>query len=165
MSQSNRKKNWQINVVVDYYDLKKANSYRFNLLELLKQLASVYRLDYAISVDHQFSVDTDSDEQFSGKDIVDLVYFRSNENSRIEKKDFRATIDCIFRKVPSIFYEGVDVFPQLYKVLKDFPFPTDFYRPLNYPYIEHYEDSQKTTLIYLDAVEKALGEEQDFSLN
>lgn len=165
MKQSNRKKNWQINVVVDYYDLKKANSYRFNLLELLKQLASVYRLDYAISVDYQFSVDTDSDEQFSGKDIVDLVYFRSNENSRIEKKDFRATIDCIFRKVPSIFYEGVDVGTQLYKVLKDFPFPTDYYRPLNYPWVEHYEGSQMTTLVYLEAVEKVIEEEQNFSLN
>ena len=40
MRQSNRKKNWQINVVVDYYDLKKANSYRFNLLELKIQLVN-----------------------------------------------------------------------------------------------------------------------------
>ena len=165
MKQSNRMKNWQINILVDYYDLNKANSYRFNILELLKRLASIYRLDYSISVDHQFSCEFDSDEQFVGKDIVDLVYFRSNENSRIEKKDFRDTIDCIFRKVPSMFYEGVDVGAQLYKALKDYPFPADFYRPLNYPYIEHYEGSQKTTLIYLDAVEEALGEEQDFSLN
>ncbi len=165
MTKSNKKKNWQINVLVYYHDLDIANSYRFNILELLKQLASVYRLDYSISVDHQFAYDFDLEEQFVGKDIVDLVYFRSNENSRIEKKDFRATIDCIFRKVPSILFEGVDVGTQLYKVLKDYPFPTDFYRPLNYPWVEHYEDSQKTTLVYLDAVEKALGEEQDFSLN
>ena len=165
MKESKRKKNWQINVVIDYYDLEKANSYRFNILELLKQLASVYRLDYAISIDYQFSVDADLAEQFSGKDIVDIVYFRSNENSRIEKKDFRTTIDCIFRKVPSIFHEGVDVWTQQYKALKNFPFPTDYYRPLNYPWVEHYEDSQKTILVYSDALMERIEDEQNFSLN
>ena len=126
MKKSNRIKRWQLNVIVDYFEQTNANSYRFNILELLKHLASIYSLDYAISVEHQFSSSTDSTEQSDDKYIFDLVYLRSNENSRIERKELRATIDCMFRRVPSQFFEGVDVGTQLYKALKDFPFPTDF---------------------------------------
>ena len=165
MKKSNRIKRWQLNVFVDYYGQKTVTSYRFTILELLKHLASIYRLDYAISVDHQFSFGSDSSEQLDDKDIIDLIYFRSNEYTRIERKDFRETIDSTFRKVPSMFYEGVDVGTQLYKALKDFPFPNDFYRPLDYPWIEHHKDSQKKLLIYADEVLKVIEEEQDYSKN
>ncbi|MEZ5106814.1 MAG: hypothetical protein R2757_20080 [Draconibacterium sp.] len=162
---SNRKKRWQLNVFVCYYGQENAKSYRFNILELLKHLASIYRLDYSITVDHQTSSDTDSSGQSDDTCIYDLIYFRSNENSRLEKKYFRETIDCTFRKVPSAFFEGVDIWTQLYKDLKNFPFPTDFYRPLNYPWIEHHTDSQKKLLIYADAYLTVIEEEQDYTLN
>ncbi len=162
---SNRIKRWQLNVFVDYYRQENVNSYRFNILELLKHLASIYKLDYAISVDHPFPFDDNLSNQLVNKDIIDLIYFRSNKNTRIERKEFRKAIDSMFRKVPSIFYEGVDIGTQLYKVLKEFPFPTDFYRPLNYPWIEHHKDSQITLLIYADEVQKVIEEEQDYNLN
>jgi hypothetical protein len=165
MKKSNRIKRWQLNVIVEYFAQTNANSYRFNILELLKHLASIYRLDYAISVEHQYSSNPDSYKQPDEKYIFDLVYFRSNENSRIEKKELRTTIDCMFRTVPSLFSEGVDVGTQLYKALKDFPFPTDFYRPLNYPWIEHHKGHQKKLLIYTDEVLKMIELEQDFPQN
>lgn len=165
MKKSNQTKRWQLNIVVDYYEPENSKLYRFNILELLKHLASIYKLDYAISVDHQFSNEENSSEQSDKKYIGDLIYFRSNEYTRIERKDLRETIDCMFRKVPSSFYEGVDVGTQLYKALKEFPFPTDFFRPLNYPWIEHHKDSKKKLLIYADEVLKVIEDEQNYPLN
>lgn len=162
---SNRIKRWQLNMVVDYYGEETAKLYRFNILELLKHIAAIYRLDYAISVNHEFSGDNDSTEQSDDKFFGDLIYFRSNEYTRIERKDLRQTIDSMFCKVPSVFYEGVDVFTQLYKALKDFPFPANFYRPLNYPWIEHHKSSEKKLLIYADEVLKVIEDEQNFPMN
>lgn len=165
MKKSNRIKRWRLNVGIDYCSTEKANSYRFNILELMKHLASIYGLDYALSVDHHISDDAGSVEQPGHKYIVDLVYFRSNEYTRIQKKDFRASIDCMFRKVPSTYFEGVEVWPQLYKALNDFPFPQEFYRPLNYPFVEHHQGCQKTLYIYADQLMKAIETEQDFPSN
>jgi len=165
MKKQNRKKRWQLNVILEYYGQMNANSYRFNILELLKHLASIYRLDYAISVEHLFSTDIELSGQSDDKFIYDLIYFRSNENSRIEKKELRDAIDCLFRRVPSPFFEGVAVMTQRYKVLKEYPFPTDFYRPLNYPWIEHHSDSQKKLLINANEVMKVIEDEQKYPLN
>jgi hypothetical protein len=165
MKKSNRIKRWQLNIFVCYYGQKNASSYRFNILEFLKHLASIHRLDYAISVDYKFSSDTDSSRQSGDTNIYDLIHLRSNDSSSLERKDFRAIIDCTFRKLPSPFYGGVEVWTQLYKDLKKFPFPTDFYRPLIYPYIEHHKASHKKLLVYTDRVLEMIEEEQDYSLN
>ncbi|MCT4646860.1 MAG: hypothetical protein N4A74_17860 [Carboxylicivirga sp.] len=162
---ANKIKPWRLNVFVDYYDQQTANSYRFNTLELFKHLASIYKIDYSISIEHQFSIDNDSSEKTENKIICDLIYFRSNKYSRIERKDLRAAIDNMFKTVPSPFIEGVDIDTQLYKMLKKFPFPTDFYRPLNYPWIEHHSNSKKKLLIYHDEVMKVIENEQDFTQN
>jgi len=165
MRKSNRIKHWQLNIIVYYNTPETTKLNRYNIVELLKHLASIYRLDYAISVEHHFSDVDNSSEESADKFIYDLIYFRSNEYTRIERKVLRRVIDCTFREVPSEFYEGVEVGTQLYRALKDFPFPTDFYRPLNYPWIEHHKDSQKKLLIYSDVILTEIEDEQDYSLN
>lgn len=165
MTKSNRIKHWQLNTIICYYEQEAADLYRFNLLELLKHLASIYKLDYAIRVDHQFSCEADSSEQPDHKSIFDLVYLRSNQYTRIQKKDFRETIDCMFRTVPSPFFEEVEVSTQDYKLLKAFPFPAEFYRPLAYPFAEHHIGSHKKLLIYADDALEAIEKEQDPGLN
>ena len=152
--------------MVTYYDGQlSANCYRPDILELLRHLASIYKLDYAISEAHQFSFESDLTGQDIDTSIVDLAYFRSNDYSRIDKKEFRSTIDCMFRKVPSPFFEGVDVCTQLYKALSEYPFPNQFYRPLNYPYVEFHEGDQKTLYIFADEVMKVIEKEQNYLLN
>lgn len=152
------KKIWRINVFVIYYQEQCVQLYRFNILEVLKNLASIYRLDYAIDVNYHPSTD-DSDS------TDDLIYFRSNSSTRIEKKEFYSIINGMFKNVPSVFYEGVEVGTQLYKSLNDFPFPSEYYRPLNYPWVEYHQESQKKTMVSTDAVMKIIEEEQDSALN
>lgn len=154
MKKTGKTKPWRLNVLINYDGQSCANDYRPYLLELLVHLALIYKLDYVISEEHQFSFESNSDEKYTGQDIIDLFYFRSNVNTRIERKDLRETIDCTFRKVPSVIYEGVDVGAQLYKALNQFPFPTEFYRPLDYPCIEYHKDDQTTLLVYSDALQK-----------
>ena len=165
MKKSNRIKRWRLNILVIYCDQMRANCYRFDILQVLKHLSSIYKLDYAISESHQFSSLPDSTEQSTDKSIADIVYFRSNENSRVDVKELRLVIGNMFRNVPSLFVEGVEICNQLYKVLPEYPFPKDFYRPLNYPYIEFHKGSQKTLYIYADEVMKVIEKEQDYPLN
>lgn len=165
MKKSNLIKRWRLNVLVNYYDPMSANCYRFDILQLLKHLSSIYRLDYAISESHQFPSLPNSPEQSADRSIADLVYFRSNENSRFDVKEFRSVIGSMFRRVPSQFVEGVEICTQLYKVLPEYPFPNDFYRPLDYPYVEFHKGSQKTLYIYVDEVMKVIEEEQNYPLN
>ncbi len=157
-----RIKRWRLNILVIYYDQKRANNYRFNILQLLKNLSSIYRLDYAISEAHQF---LNLNEQTNDDNIADLVYFRSNEYSRLEVKELRLVISNIFRRVPSPFEEGVEICTQLNKVLPAYPFPKDFYRPLVFPYIEYHKGSEKKLYIYANEVMNIIEEEQAFPLN
>jgi len=47
----------------------------------------------------------------------------------------------------------VDIFFQLQKILKEYPFPSEFVRPLNYPYSDVYEGGQKRLYIDPQALE------------
>lgn len=154
------KKIWRINVFVIYYREQYVNLYRFNLLEVFKNLASIYRLDYAFDIDY-FGQSSNNESEA----IDDLIYFKSNMNTRVEKKELHTIINCMFKNVPSAFWEGVEVGIQLYKSLKDFPFPSEFYRPLNYPWVEYYQGAQKKLMVSTDAVMKIIEEEQDSNLN
>ena len=165
MKKSNRIKHWRLNLLVTYFTQTSSNCYRFDILQLLKHLSSLYKLDYAISVDHQFSSDSDSSEQFTHKSITDLVYFRSNKNSLVDAKELRSIIGCMFHTKHSLFYGTVDIYTQLYKVLTQYPFPNEFYRPLDYPFVEFHRGSQITLYIFADEVMKVIEKEQDFHLN
>ncbi len=161
---SKRKTLWRINVVVSYFDVSCVKPYRGILIKLLKDLASIYKLDYSVADDYQDLV-SEEEESSEEKFIYDIIYFRSNKYTRIEKKEFQSVINCMFKSVPSVFFEGVEIDTQLYKFLKFYPFPTNFYRPLNYPWIEYYDGEQTKLLIHADEVLKIMEEEQHYPLN
>jgi len=165
MKKSNQIKKWRLNIFAIYFGDEMVNSYRFYILELLKNLASIYKLDYSISIDHKFPSVDNTLKDIDYKSTCDLIYIRSNEYSRIKRKEFRKAIDSVFCKVPSPFYGGVDIGTQLYKALKEYPFPKDFYRPLDYPWIERHEGSKKKLFVYADEVIKVIEREQDYLMN
>lgn len=158
-------KHWRLNVIVNYAEPQLVVRYRPQILDVLRDLASIYKLDYAISEQHKFVALPASTEEPDLPNIFDLVYFRSNEHSRIVVKNMRSVIDCMFGISPSPFSEEVEVSTQLYKVLPRFPFPLDFYRPLNYPYIEVHKGNQVTLYVYADEVMKLIESKQNYPLN
>lgn len=165
MKKSNRVKHWRLNVLVTYFDQISADRYRFDILQLIKHLSSIYKLDYAINEDHQFSPESDSSEQLAHKSITDFVYFRSNKDSLVDAKELRSIIGCMFHTKNSLFLGTVDICTQLYKVLPQYPFPIEFYRPLDYPFVEFHQGSQIIRYIFADEVMKVIEKEQDLRLN
>lgn len=165
MSKSTKPKTWRMNVVVDYFNSQNVKTNRYYILELLKNLASIYKLDYAISKNHLFPPVADYPE-FSPEQIhADIIYFRSNNYTRFDRKEFRTIIDTLFNKIPTEFEDGYEVFPQLYKNLNDFPFPSEFFRPLNYPWIEYYKGAEKKVMIISDVLMEVIDNEQNHLLN
>jgi hypothetical protein len=71
----------------------------------------------------------------------------------------------MFETTPSIFFEGVEVFPQLYKALTEYPFPSDFYRPSRYPYIEYYTGNQRILYMHANDAFTISDTEQKYPLN
>lgn len=112
---------FRLNVTVSYFEGTNINRYRKPILDIFKSFAWLYHLDYAISINHDFGLE-------SGE--ADLVYLRSTDKTEISKKELDKVIYDVFRYGPSLLWEGVDVCRQLYKALPDFPFPDEFYRPL-----------------------------------
>ncbi|HET6558030.1 MAG TPA: hypothetical protein VFG54_11995 [Prolixibacteraceae bacterium] len=165
MKKSNRINPWRLNLVVSYFDQYKVDHYRFDILQILKHLSSIYRLDYVISVELLFPSVTDLTEPYFHESTADLIYFRSNKNSVIGVKEFRKIIGDIFRTGAWSSYGGVDIFIQVYKALKQYPFPSNFYRPVEYPFIEFHQGSKITRYNFADEVIKVIEKEQDFQMN
>ena len=157
----NNSKHWRLNVVILYYEEQLVEIYRSFLLGMLRDLASIYRIDYAISEDHPFPSSHDLLPQAKHKSKADLIYFRSNENSRVDRKKLRSVVDCIFDKPVSPAFYRVEVFHQIYRVLPQYPFPKNYYRPLSYPFVEHYVGNQKKLYIYSDQIMRIVEKDQD----
>lgn len=144
------KKTFRINVVISYFDRVNPNMYRRPILGILTNLAWLYRLEYSISTNHDFNLE---------KGEADLFYFRSTTDTRIPKKEFKKLLTSLFLYGPCIF-EGVDVFCQMYKTLPDFPFPSVYYKPLNYPYMEVHNGNKRSLSIW-DEARKDLSDDDD----
>lgn len=154
-------KNWKLNVIISYDGQKTANSYRHDIIEIFKHFASIYQLDYAISIEHPFFSEDYSNDINTENFKADLLYFRSNTNSRIDRKKLNSVIDSIFSSKSSPLILGVEVFRQLYKKLPEYPFPNDFYRPLNYPYVEFHQGLEKKLCIHANEAMKIIGSDQN----
>lgn len=145
------KKKFKLNVVVTYDKSVNPINYRTPIISILKDFSILYKLDYNIDVDcelfKQFDLDT--------LDHVDLAYFRSTDLTEIELKKFQKLILETFSHL-NPFYHGVGVSYQLQKHLKDFPFPSEFHRPLNFPYIEFHKDGQIDLKLFADALKEVL---------
>ena len=145
------KKAFRINVVISYLDGVNVNQYRQPILNILTNFAWLYGLEYAILTDHDFRLEDGT---------ADLIYFRSTERTRISKKDLARIISDVFRNGLSLFSEGVDVGRQMYKVLPQYPFPKQYCRPLNYPYVELHNGNKSTLCILGEALEEISGEDE-----
>lgn len=137
---------------------------RNSVLEFLKSLSSIYKLDYAISEKYQFIYDKEFKNE-SHEIESDIFYFRSNRNTQISSKELRTTINSLFPYSFAAYYDGVEFFTQLTKVLKEYPFPKEFYRPLKYPYAEFYDGSEMKMMVSYEKVMEVIEKEQDFTMN
>jgi len=164
MRKSETKRKWRINLVVSYNNSKIAEINRNSVLEFLKNLSSIYKLDYAISENHQFKYDKEFENEFREMES-DIFYFRSNANTKINAKELRTTINSLFPYSFEPYFDGVEFFTQLTKVLKQYPFPKEFYRPLKYPYVEFYDGSEMKLMIPYEKVMEVIEKEQDFTMN
>jgi hypothetical protein len=158
-------RNWRINVVIDYSDLSVVSANRHVIISLLSNIACLYKLDFSIVYDPQGASVSDSVKQETHKFLFDMIYFRSNKYSRIESKGFRRAFQAVFDYVPAMGYEGVEAFLQLSKVLPEYPFPKQFYRPLAYPFVEVHKDGHMTLCISAEALSKEIQTAQVFSQN
>ncbi|MFI3265225.1 MAG: hypothetical protein SNG38_08325 [Rikenellaceae bacterium] len=142
------KSTYRINIIVNYYfDNVNVNHYRQPIFDLLTNIAWLYRLEYAISENHDFGLDEGE---------ADLFYFRSTDQTYISRKDFDEIVTTLFRNGLSILSEGVDVARQYYKNLPQYPFPTSYYKPLNYPYTEVHNGDKVTLCICPKALQEVI---------
>ena len=88
---------FRLNVTVSYFEGTNINRYRKPILDIFKSFAWLYHLDYAISINHDFGLE-------SGE--ADLVYLRSTDKTEISKKELDKVIYDVFRYGPSLLWEG-----------------------------------------------------------
>jgi hypothetical protein len=143
------KRKFRLNVCVSYSKNVNINNYRNLILSILENFALLYRLDYMIDVNTQVFGNVESDFYAAN----DIIYFRSTDLTQTDLKKFQKLISDVFPYNP--FLGGVEVGYQLQKHLREFPFPKDFYRPLNYPYIESHKDGQTELKIPADFLKEA----------
>ncbi len=84
-------------------------------------MSSIYKLDYAVSKNHQFKFEKELENQFREIES-DIFYFRSNENTRIDSKELRMIINSLFAITFLPYYDGVEFYTQMNKVLKEYIF-------------------------------------------
>ena len=79
---------FRLNVTVSYFEGTNINRYRKPILDIFKSFAWLYHLDYAISINHDFGLE-------SGE--ADLVYLRSTDKTEISKKELDPAPPAAFR--------------------------------------------------------------------
>ncbi|MDP3679737.1 MAG: hypothetical protein Q8R22_02750 [Flavobacterium sp.] len=142
-------KKFRLNVIVSYDADININNYRNPILSIIKNFAWLYRLDYKIDENSQVFGDTESEFHST----VDLVYLRSTELTSMDLKKFQKLILDVFGHLNPLL-GGVEVFYQLQKALREYPFPSEYIRPLNYPYLEFYKDGQSEIKIPSDDLQR-----------
>lgn len=146
------KKIYRINFLISYFSKDKIVSFRRPILNIMENLACLYHFEYAISENFLNDIE----------DITDLIYFRSTSNTTISKKDIEQLVYNIFTK--ATFSYGVFVGRQLYKALSEFPFPSSYYKPLSYPFLEIHNEHGSTLYIHEEVLHNIIIED-DQSLN
>ncbi|MBP4139159.1 hypothetical protein [Flavobacterium geliluteum] len=130
------KRKFRLNVLVSYSANLNINNYQNPIHSILKNFAWLYKLDYSIDSNTKVFDNIDIDSSFYSS--IDLIYFRSSAESTIDLKGFQKIIKDVF-SYSNPFISGVEVLYQIQKHLKEYPFPNNFIRPLNYPYLEIFE--------------------------
>ena len=144
-------KKFRLNVIVSYNKNVNINNYRNPIHSILENFAWLYKLDYNIEANTQLFGETES-ELYS---TVDLIYFRSTGLTPIPLKKFQKLISDVF-VYESALLGGVEVFYQLQKHLREYPFPKEYIRPLNYPYVEYHKDGRSEIKLSVADLESIL---------
>lgn len=144
-------KKFRLNVIVSYDANINIINYRNPILSIIKNFAWLYRLDYNIDENSQVFGDTESEFHST----VDLIYFRSTDLTSIDLKKFQKLISDVFGHLNPLL-GGIEVFYQLQKALREYPFPNEYIRPLNYPYLEFHKDGQNEIKIPVDDLKKLM---------
>lgn len=136
-------KSFRMNLVVVYV----ANPVNFQspLQSIITKLAWLYRFDYSISDGRKVFSDLPNDKP------CDLIYLRATKHTSISAKVFQQLVNQMFSE--AALFGCVDIFFQLQKNLKEYPFPDNFVRPLNYPYSDVYQNGEKRLCIDPQALE------------
>ena len=145
-------KKFRLNATVHYCHGVTPDQYRPYILGMMKHFAWLFQLEYATSEENPMPCILPSCGELQPKDTYDMVYFRSTETTQIQAKDLRMIIFDTFGK-SFLWSAGVDVGCQQYKLLGDYPFPKKYFRLLNYPYIEIYQDGNPAPTICILAGE------------
>ena len=153
-------KKFRINVVVVYSKGVEPIFYRSIILSFLENFAFMHYLDYVFEADSQ----TFPAESVSDSEILDLIFLRSSQKTRIERKQLQKAIELVLCHYNS-FLEGVEVFCMLQKNLKDFPFPSEYYSTVQFPFVEGYKDGKKTVFVPRSVVHEIDDDSFDVILN
>jgi len=130
-------KTFRLNLVLNY--MANPNNFQSPIQNIIRQMAWLYRFDYAIANGNQIFDDATGT-------VCNLIYLRSTELTHISSKNFEKLVSDMFSQAS--LYWCVDVFFKLKKNLKQYPFPTGYIRPLNFPYSDVYNNGNKT--LYID---------------
>lgn len=148
MKKSTRKE-FTLNVIVVYYESKNPNNYRDPIHNIFKFLAWLHGIDYALESSTRIFDKTES--TING--ITDIIYLRSGKHTLLSLREFQKVLDGVFSKSIATLFNGIDIFYQNQVATKLYPFPSEFYRPLNYPYVElHKKGLQKELLVHKEAL-------------
>lgn len=156
---------WRINYCITYPTQTLASRYREIVLDTIYNVSSLVKIDLAIKRGHVFDYgNTDISGTSLRESVSDIVYFRSSPQTKVSIKDFRVMMRCIFHDY-ELIPDPFELFPMLQKSLPEFPFPGDFLRFLEYPYVEAHKGGHKSLTLLARSVLPILEEEQDASLN
>lgn len=143
-----KNKGFTINVLINYDETVNISNYREPLHAIFLNLSWLHGLDYSID-SNTLTFDKVRTEINT---TIDVVYLRSGINTNLTLKEIKEIIDLmVFKSIANIF-SGVAIFYQTQVGSKGYPFPNEFYRPLNYPYVEFHKGYEKELLVYKDAL-------------
>lgn len=139
-------KPWRVNVYVWLLAPQAVLQYRDRIQVLLQHLGWLYKLEYATSFCDASAVKIDQPQE-------DLYFFRSTDQTPILGSEFQRVIKHLFDGALNPFVQGVSVDPDSMKNTKLIPFPDEYWRMLNYPYLEHYTSGEKTLFVEQKALD------------
>lgn len=145
-------KKFRLNITISYMKGVNINNYQNPIQSIITNLAWLYRLEYSIDSGTNIFGNIEN-EMYQQPDII---YIRSTDETNISLKEFQNLIKTIFLYNGS----GVEVNYQVQKYLTQYPFPTSYIKPLNYPYLEVFENGKGEIKIPTDELAKLFPDEK-----
>jgi len=136
---------FRLNITIVYYSNDAIQSFRKLLFDYFGNTSSILKLDFATSENIQVICEPDSNFVHN-RYVIDMIYLRSSNQSWICRKELCEIVSTLHNQ-SKLYLQGVDICYQLQKMHKLYPFPSDFVRHLNYPYLEIHKKEGHTLCI------------------